>query len=96
MGIFAPSAWNLPGLARNSLISWSSSIASSAPDTSLNVILGWSRVMRFALALPKFMIFELPPCIWFRKNSMIASTAMIGMTCSRIEAHGIPLCGSTV
>jgi hypothetical protein len=39
LGILAPTAWNLAGSERNSLISWSSSTASSAPATSLNVVL---------------------------------------------------------
>ena len=41
-GIFAPIAWNLAGCWRYSLTSSNSSIASSTPATSLNVVLGWS------------------------------------------------------
>src|SRR5215472_11410580 len=48
-------AWNLPGLCRNSLISWSSSIASSAPATSAKVVFGVSLVISFARDLPKFI-----------------------------------------
>ena len=36
-GIFAPIAWNFAGSSRNSLISWSSSTASSSPATSAKV-----------------------------------------------------------
>ena len=96
LGILAPSAWNLPGLARNSLISSSSSTASSTPATSLNVIRGWSRVMRFALALPKFMILELPPCIWFRKKNMTNTSSRMGRTEERIVIQRARLRGSTL
>ena len=96
-GILAPSAWNLPGLARNSLISWSSSMASSAPATSLNVMRGWSRVMRFALALPKFMILELPPCIWLQEEEHHARRAAGWAAPSEmIVIHGLGPEASTV
>ena len=64
-GIRAPSAWNFFGFSRNSLISWSSSTASSAPATSLYVTFGESGDIRFARLLPKLITFEPPPCIWF-------------------------------
>lgn len=63
LGILAPTAWNFAGSWRNSLISWSSSTASSDPATSANVVLGVSLVMSFALDFPKFMTREPPPCI---------------------------------
>ena len=43
-------------------------MASSAPATSANVVLGVSLVMSLALDLPKFITREPPPCIWFRKT----------------------------
>jgi hypothetical protein len=49
LGIFAPTAWNLTGFCRKSLISCSSSIASSAPATSANVVFG--RVLADQLGL---------------------------------------------
>ena len=58
------------------MISWSSSIASSAPATSANVVFGVSLVMSFAFDLPKFITREPPPCIWFsrkKKNKMIST-----------------------
>ena len=61
----APRAWNFLGFSRNSLISWSSSTASSTPATSRKVILGESTLMRLARDLPKDMTFEPPPCTWF-------------------------------
>jgi hypothetical protein len=57
----APSAWNFFGFSRNSLISCSSSTASSTPATSLKPIFGESGVIRFARDLPKDMTFEPPP-----------------------------------
>ena len=63
LGIRAPSAWNFFGLSRNSLISCSSSIASSTPATSLNPILGESGAIRFARDFPKLITFEPPPCV---------------------------------
>ena len=68
LGILAPIAWNLPGVCRNSLISWSSSIASSAPATSAKVVFGVSLVISLALDLPKFITREPPPCIWFSRK----------------------------
>ena len=64
-GIRAPRAWNFLGFSRNSLISWSSSTASSAPATSLNVIFGASIDMRFARDLPKLITLVPPPCMRF-------------------------------
>ena len=61
----APSAWNFFGFSRNSLISWSSSTASSTPATSRNVILGESTDNRLARDLPKDITFEPPPWTWF-------------------------------
>jgi len=51
--------------SRKSLISSSSSTASSTPATSLKVILGWSTAMRLARDLPKLITLLPPPCIWF-------------------------------
>ncbi len=53
LGIFAPSAVNLAGSARNSRISCSSSMASSQPATSANVVRGMSGSLSRALLLPK-------------------------------------------
>ena len=69
LGIRAPSAWNFLGFSRNSLISCSSSTASSTPATSRNVIFGESTDIRFARDLPNDITFEPPPWTWFIKNS---------------------------
>ena len=65
LGMRAPRAWKRLGFSRKSLISWSSSTASSTPATSRNVIFGGSTAMRFARDLPKLITLEPPPCIWF-------------------------------
>ena len=62
MGIFAPTAWNLAGSARNSLISSSSSIASSQPATSRKVVFGVSLLATLALDLPNCITRLPPPC----------------------------------
>ena len=69
LGMRAPSCWNFLGFSRNSLISCSSSTASSTPATSLKVTFGESTLTRRARLLPKLMTFEPPPCIWFMMNS---------------------------
>jgi hypothetical protein len=58
----APSAWNFVGSFRKSLISCSSSIASSEPATSSKVTVGVSLVTSFARDLPNCMILLPPPC----------------------------------
>jgi len=68
LGILAPTAWNLAGSDKNSLISWSSSTASSTPATSVNVTCGDSLLTIRARDLPKFIIRLLPPCIRDMRN----------------------------
>jgi hypothetical protein len=80
LGILAPTAWNFAGSARNSLISWSSSTASSEPATSENVTLGMSLLTSRARDLPKFMTREPPPCIWPMRNQKMPRMMMSGRT----------------
>ena len=61
LGILPPRRWNFLGSLRNSMISSSSSLASSTPATSLKVTLLRSPVNRRALLLPKVKAL-LPPC----------------------------------
>ena len=70
LGMRAPSCWNFLGFSRNSLISCSSSTASSTPATSLNVTLGESALTRLARLLPKLMTWEPPPCMRRIMNTM--------------------------
>ena len=51
------------GSLRNSMISWSSSLASSAPATSAKVTLGVSGEMSFALERPNWNARFPPPCM---------------------------------
>ncbi len=53
LGMRPPSFWNRFGSLRNSTISWTSSLASSTPATSLNMILLRSRESIRARLLPK-------------------------------------------
>ena len=71
LGIFAPTAWNLAGSARNSLISSSSSIASSQPATSEKVVFGVSLLATLAFDLPNCITRLPPPCTELsrKKNS---------------------------
>ena len=70
-----PGTW--PGRSRNSLISPSSSIASSQPATSLNVVFGMSLVISLALDLANCMTPRPPPpWAWFirkMKSRMISA-----------------------
>lgn len=55
LGIFPPIFWNFLGSLRNSTISWTSSLASSQPATSLKVACLESWVRSLARLLPKDM-----------------------------------------
>ena len=87
LGMRAPSCWNFLGFSRNSLISCSSSTASSQPATSLNVTLGESTLTRFALLLPKLMTLEPPPCIWFMMKNQNPMMSRIGRMVNRALVH---------
>ena len=70
------------------MISCSSSIASSAPATSANVVFGVSLVINLALDFPKFITRDPPPCIWFmmnRKNRMMMMNGSQSKITSKIE-----------
>ena len=86
----APSAWNFFGFSRNSLISCSSSTASSTPATSLNPIFGESGVIRFARDLPKLITFEPPPCTWFIRKIQKPIRSTNGSTEMSSELHHEP------
>ena len=87
LGMRAPSAWNFFGFSRNSLISCSSSTASSAPATSLNVTFGESGDMRFARLFPKLITFEPPPCTWFMRKIQKPIRITNGRTLMRSAHH---------
>ena len=62
-GMRPPSFWNFCGSLRNSMISCSSSLASSTPDTSLNVTFFCELDESFALLLPNDSALLPPLCI---------------------------------
>src|SRR5262245_29179349 len=88
LGMRAPSAWNFLGFSRNSLISWSSSTASSTPATSLKPIFGEYGAIRLARLLPKDITFEPPPCIEFMMKSQKPSRITNGSSDVRIDHQG--------
>jgi hypothetical protein len=64
----APTARNFAGSFRKSLISSSSSIASSAPATSSNVTFGLSLPTSFAFDLPNCITRLPPPCMRVKRK----------------------------
>src|SRR5262249_45834139 len=88
LGMRAPSAWNFFGFSRNSLISCSSSTASSAPATSLYVTFGESGDIRLARDLPNDITLAPPPCTWFMRKSQNASSRTIGSSDVSSVHHG--------
>ena len=67
-GMRPPSFWNFCGSFRNSMISCSSSFASSTPATSLNVTFFCELDDSFALLLPNDSALLPPLCIWRMKK----------------------------
>ncbi len=82
LGILAPTARNFCGSARNSLISRSSSTASSAPATSAKVTFGMSLVTSFALLRPNCMMRLPPPFIWVSRNQNSPTSRTTGSSVS--------------
>ena len=64
LGMRPPRRWNFCASRRNSMISLSSSLASSTPATSLKVIFFCCMESRRARILPKLMALFPPDCIW--------------------------------
>src|SRR4029077_4180281 len=89
LGILPPSFWNFCGSLRNSMISCSSSFASSTPATSLNVTFFCELEESLALLLPNDNALLPPLCICRMKkiqNPIIRST---GAQEYSKEAHGL-------
>ncbi len=95
LGILAPMALNLAGASRNSLISCSSSTASSAPATSAKVTLGWSLETCLALDLPNCMTRLPPPCMEFKKNRNTPTMSRMGRSWMSSDTHSEPSSEST-
>ena len=68
LGILPPSFWNFCGSLRNSMISESSSLASSTPATSWKVTFLPDVLSSLALLLPKERALLPPDCIWRMKK----------------------------
>src|SRR5882724_6726139 len=75
LGIRPPSFWNFCASRRNSIISLSSSLASSTPATSLNVIFFCCMESRRARLFPNDIALFPPICIWrIMKNQNAANS----------------------
>jgi hypothetical protein len=86
-----PSLVNFCGSFRNSMISCSSTLASSAPATSAKVILGVSPLRSFALLLPNENALLPPDCIWRNRKIQIPMMMIHGSICrisEPIESRG--------
>ena len=69
------------------MISWSSTLASSAPATSSNVTLGVSPVSSFAFDLPKLKAFAPPACIERNRKNQIPKIRRYGNRLMRIVVN---------
>ena len=78
LGILAPSALKRSGFFRKSLISSSSSRASSIPATSLKVVFEVSLVTILALDFPNCITLPPPACIEESRNQKISPIKMKG------------------
>ena len=81
----SPGTW--PGSARKSLISCSSSIASSAPATSANVVFGVSLLTSLALLRPKLITRLPPPCTWLMTKNSTPTISRIGSRLTSSESQ---------
>jgi len=78
-GILPPSFWNRFGSFRKSMISWTSSFASSMPATSLNVTFSSPLARSRARLLPNERALCPTPRIWREmRNQMIPAMRTIG------------------
>ena len=78
LGDAAAQLGNFWGSLRNSMISWSSSLASSMPATSLKVTFFPCDEESFALLLPKDMALSPPDCIWRMKKIQTPTSSTMG------------------
>ena len=89
-------AWNFAGACRYSLTSCSSSIASSTPATSANVVLGWSLLTVLCLLRPNCMTRPPPPCERFMTNSRMPPISSTGSsTVMKVDSRAFGFWGST-
>ena len=89
LGMRPPSFWNFCGSRRNSMISCSSSLASSTPATSLNVTFFCELLDSFALLLPNERALLPPLCIWRMKKIQKPMSSRMGAHEYSRVAHGL-------
>ena len=77
------------------MTSWSSSMASSTPATSANVVFGWSFVTCLARALPNCITRPPPPWDWFMMKMNAPTIRITGISWKRNPTSADPFCGST-
>ena len=87
LGMRPPSFWNFCGSRRNSMISRSSSLASSTPATSLNVTFFCWLLLSFALLLPNDSARLPEPCICRMKKMRNAIMMTIGVQLMMCPSH---------
>ena len=93
LGILPPSFWNFCGSFRNSMISCSSTFASSTPATSLKVTFFCVGVRSFARDLPKDRALFPPACICRMMTNQIATRRMRGPYITSAETSEESLMG---
>ena len=76
------------------MISWSSTLASSTPATSLNVTFFWVGVSSFARDLPKERALFPPACICRMITNQIATRRMSGPYITSAETKDESFCGA--
>ena len=86
-GILPPSFWNFAGSFRKSMISESSSLASSQPATSLNVTFFWFGVSIFARDFPNCIARFPPVCICLMMKIQRPIRNRIGAHCRRMTRN---------
>ncbi len=90
LGSRPPSRVNFCGSLRNSMISCSSTFASSAPATSAKVILGVSPVSSLAFDFPNAKAREPPLCIWRNRKTQMPISASHGSTLDEQAEEALP------
>ena len=89
LGMRPPSFWNFCGSLRNSMISWSSSFASSTPATSLNVTFFCELDDSLARLFPNDSALFPPLCICRMKKIQKPIIRRIGAQAYSSAAHGL-------
>ena len=93
LGMRPPSFWNFCGSFRNSMISWSSSLASSTPETSLKVTFFCELDDSFARLLPNERALFPPLCICRMMKIQKPIISRIGAQEYSTLAHGLVVSG---